>query len=93
MTLTNRNNLREMVESLNSAGSECSTFTSWQPRDWKYWPPPTEYHVINRHWMPPRNLPWYYTCDPMYLLGYLALWVGPATALVILVHLLIGWLV
>jgi hypothetical protein len=49
----------------------------WQPASWPYHPPPTSYHVHNRHWSPPKALPWYYTCDPLYLLYWIAVRVIP----------------
>lgn len=71
MSLSNRN-LRDALY--------VSTMCQWQPEAWPYSPPPTSYHVQNRHWTPPKSLPWYYTCDPLYLLGYLAIRVLPPFA-------------
>ena len=48
-----------------------STFSSFQPVTWPYqYPARWDFH--HRELVPPKALPWFYTCDPMYLLGWLA---------------------
>lgn len=77
--------------SLSSANLRAGLFSTmgyWQPEAWPYHPPPTPEYRANRHWVPPRALPWYYTCDPLYLLGWLALRVLPPHAAV---GLGLGW--
>jgi hypothetical protein len=61
-------------------GGYCSTMAYFQPQSWPYHPPPSAYHVQNRAVIPPKVLPWYYTCEPMYLLWWLAVRVMPSAA-------------
>ncbi len=70
-------------------GTYSSTMAGWQPHSWPYDPPPSPYHVHNRAVIPPKALPWYYTCEPLYLLGWLALRVLPIwCAIGVLIRLL-----
>lgn len=62
---------------MSLSNANLSTMLGWQPEAWPYSPPPTNLHRENRHWVPPSALPWYYTCDPFYLLGWLAVRVLP----------------
>lgn len=58
-----------------------STFSSFQPVTWPYqYPARWDFH--HRELVPPKALPWFYTCDPMYLLGWLALRVFAVEAVV-----------
>jgi|KBSMisStaDraftv2_1062788.scaffolds.fasta_scaffold00032_92 hypothetical protein len=59
-----------------------STFSScFQPVNWAY-QYPARWDRADRAWVPPKALPWFYTCDPMYLLGWLALRVFAVEAVV-----------
>jgi hypothetical protein len=49
-----------------------STFSQYQPVHWPY-QYPARWDYSQRDYVPPKALPWYYTCDPMVLLGWLAL--------------------
>jgi hypothetical protein len=49
----------------------------FQPPGWTYPQPPSYHYYQNRALIPPKALPWYYTCDPLYLLGWLAMRVLP----------------
>jgi len=58
-----------------------TSFADCQPRVWSY-QTPARWDLDQRWLVPPKALPWYYTCDPMYLLGWLALRVFAVEAVV-----------